>query len=273
MSIADDLERLGELKARGVLTEDEFDAAKKRLLATGGSDEAVHPPDEVPVAPDRDPPSDDTMEASGSSSAIWIGLGLVVLVVMVTFAALGDRSSPAEEPPLADSLVVDAMMEDTTLMMELPSSTGWMVSTDVSEIDDSRSVFVQLSATTPVYYSYGRSHVPMLTLRCSEGTTAAYIDWGEFLGSDDLPVEVRVDSSAARERRWDISSDNQAAGLWYGGTAIPFIQSLIDSNKLVVRLTPYSESPVTATFVTTGFRQHASQLAQACGWEVAAASG
>lgn len=79
-------------------------------------------------------------------------------------------------------------------------------------------------------------------------------------------VETRIDDAASRSRSWSISTDSTSAGLWNGGASVPFIKSLVGADQLVVRVVPYSESAVTATFAVAGLQPHAKTIADACGW-------
>ena len=55
----------------------------------------------------------------------------------------------------------------------------------------------------------------------------AYIDWKNYLGLEEIELTYRIDEDAARTEKWPISTDHTAAGKWSGGTAIPFIKSLL----------------------------------------------
>jgi uncharacterized protein involved in exopolysaccharide biosynthesis len=73
MSLADELQKLEQLRSSGALSEDEFKQAKAKLISTPGT-----PP---PVAPTPAPASD-------SSDALGIILGLIVatLLLFIIFA-------------------------------------------------------------------------------------------------------------------------------------------------------------------------------------------
>jgi type VI secretion system protein VasI len=144
---------------------------------------------------------------------------------------------------------------------------GWTKRVDTSPIDDSRSIYLHLNAEEPVGPAYDRTY-PSLHLRCVENSTAAYVSLGIYLGLYDARAEYRIDGDEAKTETWQISDSGDAAGHFFGGGAIPFVKSLLDTEKLVVRLYPYSESPVTMTFRTAGLREHAADLAETCGWDL-----
>ena len=144
-----------------------------------------------------------------------------------------------------------------------PASKGkWDVSITTSEIDDSQKVILSLSSDNTIYSSY-RTERPSLYLRCAENKTEAYIAWGVFLGSDNTKVLLRYDKEKAKTRRWGLSTDHKAT---FVRGNIPFIKKLLKHKKLLLRVTPYSDSPVTATFDLRGLNEAIKPLRKACHW-------
>ena len=138
----------------------------------------------------------------------------------------------------------------------------WYTSIDTSEIDDTKNVILTLSAENAIYSRY-RTERPTLYLRCAENKTEAYINWNVFLGSDSIKVLLRYDKEKAKTRRWDTSTDHKS--LFVRGN-IPFIKKLLKHKKLLVKVTPYSESPVTTTFDVRGLKEAIKPLREACHW-------
>ncbi|WP_238366934.1 type VI secretion system-associated protein TagO [Mesobacterium pallidum] len=79
-------------------------------------------------------------------------------------------------------------------------------------------------------------------------------------------VDLRVDQHQTRTQSMNVSTDNQALGLWNGGRSIPVIKSMFDSETLAVRLTPHSESPQEFAFNISGLEEAIKPLRQACHW-------
>ena len=147
------------------------------------------------------------------------------------------------------------------------SSQGkWRVSEKSSPIDDSKTVVGILDADASVPVGPYKRTQPKLILRCSENVTSAYLVYNVFLGSDTTEVTTRTDSDRALTWNWNISSDHNAVGLWEGDTAIPFIKTMLGKERLVVRLTPYSESPVTVSFTLNGLNSVVASVGETCGW-------
>ena len=142
----------------------------------------------------------------------------------------------------------------------------WFQSKDTSKFDDSTNVFLRVVADEEVWVSKYNQFRPVLWITCREDTTDIFIEFDEFLGSDDTRVEYRLDKLKAQSGRWRISSDHQAVGLWRGNTSIPFIKRLFGKTLLAVRLTPYGESQVSTTFTIYGLEDRIGDLRQACHW-------
>ena len=131
----------------------------------------------------------------------------------------------------------------------------WNVTVQTNPIDDSTTVVLSLIAD---------SGVRTLLVRCQSDKTELYIDWDDYLGSE-ASVLTRVGSQDAQTQRWELSSNSRAT--FHPGSPISFIKSLMDVDRLVVQVTPYNESPVTAIFDVRGLSNAATPLREVCDWE------
>lgn len=108
-------------------------------------------------------------------------------------------------------------------------------------------------------------------LRCMENKTAAmlitsschltssrYNDYGD--------IQYRVDDKPAKTKSFEASTSNDTLGLWEGGKAIPFIKELFGGDKVVMKFTPYGESPRLVTFDISGLDEAIKPLREQCGW-------
>ena len=103
-----------------------------------------------------------------------------------------------------------------------------------------------------------------MVLRCKSNTTEAYINWEDFLGLDETTVVTRIGAAQASTRTWLLSTDNKST--FYRGSDIDFIQALMQDDRLVAQITPYNESPVTATFDLRGLSEAIKPLRETCQW-------
>lgn len=140
----------------------------------------------------------------------------------------------------------------------------WQGRVETSPIDDSKNAFLTLEADTPVRNKY-RSNTPTLIVRCKEKRLEAYITFDIFLGSDSMRVLTRFDKRPAQRVSWGISTDHK--GVFVGGSIATFIKEMMNSESLLVELTPYGESPVMATFDVRGIADASKVLQQTCPWK------
>lgn len=151
-----------------------------------------------------------------------------------------------------------------------PKKSKWEINVKKSDFEDTQDVYMSVKSTKPVQCrKYGTAGYVNLHIRCLENTTSIY-----FAGDCHLTsghggygrVDVRVDERKPTTVSMDESTDNQALGLWRGGSAIPFIKRIISAEKLLLRFTPFGMSPVTAEFNIHGLEAEIGQLRKQCSW-------
>jgi type VI secretion system protein VasI len=146
----------------------------------------------------------------------------------------------------------------------------WDVSIEKSEFKDTTDVYLQLASNEPIQCGMlGSPAVATLVLRCKENATAIYISTAcHFASGFDGygKVEHRVDDKQSGETEFTASTDNSALGLWQGWRVTSFIKMLLGGNTLLVRFTPYNESPKTAKFNIAGIGEAIVPLREACQW-------
>lgn len=149
------------------------------------------------------------------------------------------------------------------------SPTKWVVNNSKSAMTDDKTVIMSLESENDIPGRFGVSGPASLIVRCHENTTSIYfVLAGHYLaeiqGHDK--VAYRLDSEKPSTTRFSVSTDNEAMGLWSGGRAIPFLKNMLGKDQMVVRLTPYSESPVEMTFKISGMDEAIKDLRNTCGW-------
>lgn len=136
----------------------------------------------------------------------------------------------------------------------------WEVVDQTNPIDDTRTVVLLLGA------DQGKPHLGeaiSLIVRCQSNQTNLYIDWEDYLGSE-AEVISRIGNQKAQAQLWTLSTDAKAT--FYPGNPIDFINTLMQYDSFVAQVTPFSESPVTAVFDTTGLQNAIVPLRKTCGW-------
>jgi type VI secretion system protein VasI len=156
-----------------------------------------------------------------------------------------------------------------TKEVKTPVKSDWKVSVETSKLDDTTSVYMSVQSDEPVTNQYNQSKSGMLMLRCKENTTSAFLTFGGHFMADIQGrgrVDYRIDDDEPGKIGMDVSTDNQALGLWNGGRSIGFIRRLKGGDKLLVRATPFNDSPVEMTFTISGLDNQIEPLSTACGW-------
>lgn len=157
----------------------------------------------------------------------------------------------------------------TAIAQLVPDKGKWQVTEDKSQLDDSATVVLTLASDNTIQGQFGTPGPATLLLRCKENTTAVILVLNEQFLSDIQgfgTVDFRIDSGKAAKIRMQSSTDNKALGLWSGGAAIPFATKLLTGKKIVLRATPFNESPQEVTFDLTGLTAAIEPLRTACKW-------
>jgi type VI secretion system protein VasI len=138
----------------------------------------------------------------------------------------------------------------------------WRHSKKQSPIDDSLTVALTLNAERQIESKWG-SNQPRLVVRCKEGLTSVYVNWGIFIGSGDTIVTTRLDKELATNIEWKISTDHEAT---FHPRTVDFIRGLWSHDSLFIQVTPYGESPVNTKFDLRGLAVGVGSLREACNW-------
>lgn len=151
-----------------------------------------------------------------------------------------------------------------------PDDMGkWAIETEQSPLDDSTGVFLWLESEEDLPGPYGQSGPFLFHLRCFEDTTSAIFYFNDhFMSSiqNSGRVEYRIDQGEPQTVNMVESTDNEALGLWRGRQAIPWIESLIGAERLIIRATPFNGGTYTATFDIRGLDAAIVPLRETCGW-------
>lgn len=199
------------------------------------------------------------------------GLTAALVVGLTLTAASATESADCAKISDPDSRLncYDRLFRVTAPTPEPVSGVGeWSVSTQTSKIDDSKNVYVSLDAKETIRGRYGDKVRMSLTIACRENVTSRWFNFGGHHMSDYQhgTVTYRIDDKTAQRKRFRESTDNEALGLWNGGTSIPFLMSIMTGKNLLIRATPYGESPVESEFAIAGLDNALKSLREACRW-------
>lgn len=160
---------------------------------------------------------------------------------------------------------------ETTTATPINISGDWSTRLDKSKFEDTTDVYLSVRSNDTV--DCGGFSAPeriTLYLRCQENTTSLIIATSNCHVASGFggygQVDMRTDGDKARTVSMVESTHNRSLGLWSGGKAIPAIKRLFGKETLLVRFTPFNESPVTAEFNITGVENAVETLREACNW-------
>ena len=146
----------------------------------------------------------------------------------------------------------------------------WSVRKDVNPIDDTTKVIASITADSGTS-RWGNTI--NLVARCQSNQTEVYAVWHDYVGDDSNDVysdwkyvTVRIGDASAKRQKWGVSTDKKAtfAPDWAGD----LLKEMADEQRLILQLTPYGESPITAVFDINGARAAFSPIAETCDWEL-----
>lgn len=162
-----------------------------------------------------------------------------------------------------DQLARDFGLIATTITSDVEGSGKWGCKIETNPIDDTKTIILYLVSGEATLETFKRGEDAILIIRCRSNETELLIDWSDYLGSEAY-VLTRVGKDKAVNKKWSLSSDKKAT--FYPGDPIPFIKSLMEVDKFVAQITPYSESPMTVIFDVMGLKEAIKPLQETCGW-------
>lgn len=137
----------------------------------------------------------------------------------------------------------------------------WDVSVKSNPIDDTKTVTLALMSDK-ARSKWGN---PVgLIIRCMSNKTDFLIVWQDYLGSE-ATVLTRIGQEPAVTAKWSLSTDSKAT--FYPDNPIPYINKMMASESFVAQVTPYNESPITATFDIRGLENAIKPVRETCKWE------
>ena len=139
---------------------------------------------------------------------------------------------------------------------------NWRILEGVNPVNNTKTIIMFLAAESG---KSKRGDVPDLMIRCMNNKINFYINWNEFLGTNDIKVLTRIGDEKAETKKWKPSFCKEKS--FYPDISVKFIRRMFESNKFFAQVTPYGESPRTAVFDTSGMKSALKPLQDNCGWK------
>lgn len=202
-------------------------------------------------------------------------LGIIFCTAVDTSPALSsdEGKTCAKENDAGERLLCYDGLFRSEVKNETPTDDKgkWLSQSDTSKLTDSSDHYISLSSSDTIRARFGGgTKTANLTIRCMENTSSAYFVFGDQFLSDIQGygrITYRIDDKKAETKSFIASTDHKALGLWSGESAIPFIKKLSGAKQMIVRMTPYNESPLTVTFDLRGFDAAIKPVSEACKWK------
>jgi type VI secretion system protein VasI len=164
----------------------------------------------------------------------------------------------------------DALAKEASTPPQSASTGGrsWKLETNVSAVDDTKTLALALDADAPVQTKLGPV-TPTLIFRCRGAVTEVLVSTGSVEAGDQTRVRLRLDSAPPEAEGWSPSKSRDAL-FFYGNKRrqLELIHRMKSSQKLVFEWTPWISNPLVATFSLAGLAEASAPLSEACGWEM-----
>lgn len=196
-------------------------------------------------------------------------LFVLALVPVMAAAAVEDseiatcaaRASSVERLACFDNLAKRHQLAPSSITQPSEGPGKWWTNTTVDPLNDEDMYLAGLTAES----GRGRFGEDVdLVIRCKNNKTEMYINWQSFLGMDGIRTTYRVGKSPAATSTWGVSTDHTSA--FFPGSPVPTLKQMHGETSFIANVTPYSESPVTATFDLTGIETALADIRSGCNW-------
>jgi hypothetical protein len=215
-------------------------------------------------------------------SMVKAGLAESTIALAIQKSATDFDTSPQELISLKNQgvpqKVLDAMLTAgtekntaTAVAGEGPATSvengKWEAEENVSPLDGSRAVYLNLKAEQSVPGMAGLGGFPLMVIRCKSRATDVFINTGSLPFDPDsggkYSVRLRLDDGQPFTQYW-----NESAGYdsLFSPNPIELAKELAAAKKLAFEFKPLGSVPVATWFDLTGLDGLIGKVADACGW-------
>lgn len=140
----------------------------------------------------------------------------------------------------------------------------WRTSQATSEMDDITRYYLSLDAVSDVSIGVYREVRPRLYIACSGASPNVFISWDYYLSVGSVDANFRFDKKRVYKSSWDTIGDKKTMVFPRAGTI--FIKRLLEHDRLLVEVEPFSELPVVAEFRIAGLSGYLPAFRKKCGF-------
>jgi len=183
----------------------------------------------------------------------WLlGIGAILVGLAATVAAIASLTYPSldEARPIAQAVAAK------------PDTGNWTMIRDTDAMTDQSRVLVSNVGDVGVVFR----------LYCDKKGARTRIDWNQFLAGEEAEdyrtkdITIRVGDGKPLEETWVVSEDGTSTYRVAHRGDEDFYLALRSADRLVARVEPYQEAPLTATFDTRGLTAILKQARPECEW-------
>ncbi len=212
----------------------------------------------------------------------WVALGGVgVAVVLGFFLGPKDDVAPSSEPAV---VATDVAAPETrpapqtakrarlpvpaapAAPKELEPQSAWKRQTEVSALDDSKTIYFDLEAEEAIQGLAGLIVTPVLSFVCSQGKLEAYVMTGMRSAPgrrrDFAAARIRFDKGEAEDVRMVRATQDDA--LFFQKPSL-LIARILDNQEMVFGFTPVGSGLAITTFRLFGLRGELREFQAECG--------
>ena len=216
----------------------------------------------------------------------WKGValgGVSVAVLLGFFLGPKDDVAPSSEPAEAatDTTVPETRparrpVERTkrpiaaapALKKEPEPQSAWKQQTEVSPLDDSKTIYFDLEADEAIQGPGGRIVTPVLSFVCAQGKLEAYVTTGVPVAPgrrrDFAVARIRFDKGEAEDVRMVRSTQDDAL---FFQKPISLVARILNNEEIVFGFTPAGLGLAVTTFRLFGLRAELHPFRAECGLE------
>lgn len=146
---------------------------------------------------------------------------------------------------------------------------AWSVRSETSEMTDDTNVYMAVRSEDPPQCRFGNQDAVMLMIRCLENRTSIFFHTGCHMTDSSYSnygdVDIRLDDDPAETVSMNSTTTNDAL-IVSSGRAIKLAKKMFGKKRLLARMMPYGESPMTTRFDISGTEEAIEPLRETCGW-------
>ncbi len=196
---------------------------------------------------------------------------LLFALLTVPRAAVSSEDCDAfEDPTMRLGCEMREQLKPTFDEDGTASFPNWTVLQRKSAMTDANDVFLSVDSKEKISCNFDAAPKPVsLQIRCLDNSTAIILSTHCHLASGFGPygeIQYRVDKNPPKTRNFSSTTSNDSLMREGYGRSGSIIRELFDSEQLLVRFTPFNDSPKEARFDVSGLRSAITPLRKSCGW-------